>query len=79
MAQLLSPVCTDTLKFQNPVNSFCSRNIYSRVAKKSVKWSSYRGRRKNSGRIRVASQDSVSNRDIADDYYAVLGLVIFQT
>ncbi|CAA3026609.1 3Fe-4S ferredoxin [Olea europaea subsp. europaea] len=64
-----------TLKFQNPVNSFCSRNIYSRVAKKSVKWSSYRGRRKNSGRIRVASQDSVSNRDIADDYYAVLGLL----
>lgn len=79
MARLLSPVCADTLKFQNPVNSFCSRNIYSRVAKKSVKWSSYRGRRKNSGRIRVASQDSVSNRDIADDYYAVLGLVIFQT
>ncbi|KAL2483434.1 DNAJ heat shock N-terminal domain-containing protein [Forsythia ovata] len=75
MAQLLSPICTDTLKFQNPVNNFCSRNRYSRVAKRSVNWSSYGGRRNNSGRIRVTYHDSVSYEDTADDYYAVLGLL----
>ncbi|KAL0399695.1 UNVERIFIED_CONTAM: hypothetical protein Sradi_2312800 [Sesamum radiatum] len=76
MAQLLSPVCTDALKFQNPLQSFCPRNRCPIVGKNSVSWSSHGGKRKSLGRMRVASQDSVSYEDIADDYYAVLGLVL---
>ncbi|KAL3848730.1 hypothetical protein ACJIZ3_010612 [Penstemon smallii] len=72
MAQLLSPVCTDTLKFQNPVQIFCSRNKFPLLGRSNLNW---RSRRKSVGRIRVASQDSASYEDIADDYYAVLGLL----
>ncbi|KAK4438860.1 Chaperone protein DnaJ [Sesamum alatum] len=42
--------------------------------KNSVSWSSH-GKRKSLGRMRVASQDSASYEDVADDYYAVLGLL----
>ncbi|EYU37338.1 hypothetical protein ABFS82_13G037800 [Erythranthe guttata] len=77
MAQLLSPVCTDTLKFQNPVqNLLCPRSRFSMLGRTSVNWSSHGGRRKALiGRIRVASQDTASYDDVADDYYAVLGLL----
>ncbi|KAK4398150.1 Chaperone protein DnaJ [Sesamum angolense] len=75
MAQSLSPVCTDALKFHNPLQSFCPRNRCPIVGKNSVSWSSHGGKRKSLGRMRVASQDSVSYEDIADDYYAVLGLL----
>ncbi|KAL8461091.1 hypothetical protein ACS0TY_031729 [Phlomoides rotata] len=74
MAQLLSPVCTDALKFQNPIQNFCSRNRCPVVGKSSLSWRSHGGRRKGVGRIRVASQDFASYDEIADDYYAVLGL-----
>ncbi|KAL2496974.1 DNAJ heat shock N-terminal domain-containing protein [Forsythia ovata] len=72
MAQLLSPVCTNTLKFQYPVQSFCSRN---RCSMFGVNWSSHGRRRITFGRVRVASQYSKSHEDIADDYYSVLGLL----
>ncbi|KAI3465853.1 hypothetical protein Pfo_022516 [Paulownia fortunei] len=73
MAQLLPPVCTDRVKFQNPVQIFCSRDRFPLLGKNCVNWSG--GRRKGLGRMRVASQDSASYEDIADDYYAVLGLL----
>ncbi|CAA2998584.1 chaperone dnaJ C76, chloroplastic-like isoform X1 [Olea europaea subsp. europaea] len=71
MAQLLSPVCTNTLKFKFPVQGFCSRN---RLPLFRVNWSGH-GRRKKLGRVRVASQYSESYEEIADDYYSVLGLL----
>lgn len=84
MAQLLSPVCTDLLKFQSSVLS--SRSSTSRFsAKTSGAASSWclRKRRSSSsiGRLRVATEDasSLSTGDVADDYYAVLGLVKFVT
>ncbi|XP_022862208.1 chaperone protein dnaJ C76, chloroplastic-like isoform X2 [Olea europaea var. sylvestris] len=71
MAQLLSPVCTNTLKFKFPVQGFSSRN---RLPLFRVNWSNH-GRRKKLGRVRVASQYSESYEEIADDYYSVLGLL----
>lgn len=35
-------------------------------------------KRRGSGRVRVATDDSASTNAVAEDYYAVLGLVIFQ-
>ncbi|XP_057792336.1 chaperone protein dnaJ C76, chloroplastic [Salvia miltiorrhiza] len=75
MAQLLPPVCTDTLKFHNPLSSLCPRNRCPTTGKNNVRWSSYGGGRKGIGRIRVASQEAASSEDVADDYYAVLGLL----
>lgn len=75
MAQLLSPVCADALKFQNPLNGFCPRNRCPMIGKNSVRWSSFGGRRKGVGRIKAASQESASYEDVADDYYSVLGLL----
>lgn len=78
MAQLLPPVCTDALKFQNPLTSLCPRSRCAAAGKNNVGWSSYGGKRKGVGRIRVASQESASSEDVADDYYAVLGLVMIK-
>ncbi|XP_042067569.1 chaperone protein dnaJ C76, chloroplastic-like [Salvia splendens] len=75
MAQLLPPVCTDALKFQNPLTSLCPRSRCAEAGKNNVGWSSYGGKRKGVGRIRVASQESASSEDVADDYYDVLGLL----
>ncbi|XP_073311983.1 chaperone protein dnaJ C76, chloroplastic-like [Primulina huaijiensis] len=75
MAQLLSSVCTDILKFQNPVQIFCSTNRYPLLGKQSVKWNKHGGKRRSHGRTRVTYQDSASFEDIADDYYALLGLL----
>lgn len=77
MAQLLSPVCTDSLKLQNPVQCFSSR---SKVPILGNNFSSmgHSGRKRGGfGRIKVAYQDSAApSEEIADDFYAVLGLVI---
>lgn len=35
-------------------------------------------RRRGSGRLRVAANDSTSTTTVADDYYEVLGLVMLQ-
>ncbi|PIN22892.1 Molecular chaperone (DnaJ superfamily) [Handroanthus impetiginosus] len=76
MAQLLSPVCTDTLKFQNPLQSFSPRNRFPILGKNSVSWSGHGGRRKSVGRMRAAYKESApAYEEIADDYYAVLGLL----
>ncbi|XP_013636875.1 PREDICTED: uncharacterized protein LOC106342477 [Brassica oleracea var. oleracea] len=81
MAQLLSPVCTDLLKFQNSV--FSSRSSTSRFSAKTSgaaasSWCLRKRRSSGSiGRLRVATEDasSLSTGDVADDYYAVLGLL----
>ncbi|KAG8386783.1 hypothetical protein BUALT_Bualt03G0184800 [Buddleja alternifolia] len=79
MAQLLSPVCTDALKFKNPLQSSCSRKRCTNLgSKNSLKWRSSNGggRRKGGAGgsiLRVASQDSAASsyEDIPDDYYAL--------
>ncbi|CAI9089172.1 OLC1v1023683C1 [Oldenlandia corymbosa var. corymbosa] len=77
MAQLLSPVCTDTLKFQNPISSIGSRNQWPVIGKNSLSWGTmgHGARRKGSKRVRVATGDPSLAEDFADDYYQVLGLL----
>ncbi|KAI8551385.1 hypothetical protein RHMOL_Rhmol06G0181900 [Rhododendron molle] len=77
MAQLLSPVCTDALRFQNPFQNLCSRSRWRMVASTSVGWgmTDHGGRRKDFGRVRVATGDSRTSEAVADDYYSVLGLL----
>ncbi|XP_051129888.1 chaperone protein dnaJ C76, chloroplastic-like [Andrographis paniculata] len=71
MAQLLPPVCADTLKFRTPPQIFCSRNRV--LIRNGVNWSRERGNSGVGGRIRAnSSQDHAA--EAADDYYAVLGL-----
>ncbi|GMH12632.1 hypothetical protein Nepgr_014473 [Nepenthes gracilis] len=78
MAQLLSPVCTDPFKLHNPVQNLCSR----------IKWRAYGNRRypcsmmRHGGtrrrpltRVQVAAGQSSKSEEIAEDYYAVLGLL----
>lgn len=81
MAQLLSPVCTDSLKLQNPVQCFSSRSKWPILANNfnNLNWSSvgHSGKKRRLGRIKVAYQDSAASEEIADDYYGVLGLVIY--
>ncbi|KAL5793590.1 hypothetical protein ACOSP7_002184 [Xanthoceras sorbifolium] len=80
-AQLLTPVCTDALKLQNPwlSNSLSSRGSWRSFAKTpSCNWSlmGHGGsKRRGCGRLRVAAEDSASTDAIADDYYSVLGLL----
>ena len=81
MAQLLSPVCTEALKFQNPLllNTTCSRSSWSILEKIRTPWAVVGGaakRRRGCGRVRVATDNSASTNSVADDYYEVLGLVI---
>ncbi|XP_019194093.1 PREDICTED: uncharacterized protein LOC109188053 [Ipomoea nil] len=77
MAQLLSPVCTDILKFQNPVHNLFPRKRSPILGTNCNSVSSHggSGRRKGFGRIRVAYQESAASEEVADDYYAVLGLL----
>lgn len=79
MAQLLSPVCTDPIKFQSKLCSRSNRwqilamnNNNSRIRWRNVN-SSSRRRRGLSSRVKVTSQPS--SDAVADDYYAVLGLL----
>lgn len=69
MAQLLSPVCTDVLKFSTPW----------RVQAKAtaLPWSltGQNGKRRGCARFKAATRDSASVENVADDYYAVLGLL----
>ncbi|XP_077226732.1 DNAJ heat shock N-terminal domain-containing protein isoform X2 [Tasmannia lanceolata] len=70
MAQLLSPVYTDTFNLQSPLIS-CSRIRWRRPAKVIPTTT---GRRRGR-RIKAVAGDSVAQEAIADDYYAVLGLI----
>lgn len=81
MAQLLSPVCTDALKVQKQLQGLSSRGRWSMLSNNSTTatWNpmiASAGKRRKFGRIKVATQDSGSSSAFADDYYAVLGLVI---
>ncbi|KAF3557307.1 hypothetical protein F2Q69_00010557 [Brassica cretica] len=79
MAQLLSPVCTDLLKFQSSVLSSRSRHLSAKTSGAAASSWCLRKRRSSGsiGRLRVATEDasSLSTGDVADDYYAVLGLL----
>ncbi|XP_059452665.1 chaperone protein dnaJ C76, chloroplastic-like isoform X1 [Corylus avellana] len=77
MAQLLSPVCTEALKFQNPLFNLCSRSSWGMLSKITTPWTVLgRGaKRRGSGRVRVATEGSPSTQSIAEDYYGVLGLL----
>ncbi|KAI4322796.1 hypothetical protein L6164_022457 [Bauhinia variegata] len=81
MAQLLFPVYTEAFKVQNPSLNLFSRNQWRILAKTSSPWtfSTHGGKRRGCVRARVATENSTSADDIADDYYAVLGLVILKT
>ena len=72
MAHLLSPVCTDTiiLQSQPPILLTPWRSL----PKPTPSFGRAPGRR-NCGSLKVASRDSTSTESVADDYYAVLGLV----
>uniref|UniRef100_A0A2N9HAD7 Uncharacterized protein n=1 Tax=Fagus sylvatica TaxID=28930 RepID=A0A2N9HAD7_FAGSY len=77
MAQLLSPVCTEALKFQNPLS--CSRSSWGMLTKirnpSTVEVGRGAKRRGcGSGRVKVATDNSASTKADADDYYEVLGL-----
>ena len=77
-AQLLTPVCIDVLKLQNPsLNSFSSRSSWRLLDNNSSSLSlmGHSSKRRSCGRARVTAEDSASTDAIADDYYAVLGLV----
>ncbi|KAJ1441870.1 DnaJ domain containing protein [Sesbania bispinosa] len=79
MAQLLSPVYTEALRVHNPSLNLCSRSSWRMLPiKTATPWSfvSNSGKRRGCGRVRVAAEDSISPIDtVADDYYAVLGLL----
>ncbi|XP_044503338.1 chaperone protein dnaJ C76, chloroplastic isoform X2 [Mangifera indica] len=79
-AQLPTPVCTDALKFHKPLlQTFSSRRYSSSLPNGSTSWSlTGRGRgrkRRDCGRIKVATEGSASTDAITDDYYAALGLL----
>ncbi|OWM78727.1 hypothetical protein CDL15_Pgr002898 [Punica granatum] len=79
MAQIMSPVCTEALKLQTPASNLNSRSpcrVFSRTS--SISSLSMIGRcasRRASMRVRVATGDPGSVDSVADDYYAVLGLL----
>ncbi|XVF14556.1 hypothetical protein REPUB_Repub09cG0071600 [Reevesia pubescens] len=77
MAQLLSPVCTDALKLHKPCLNMCKRSSWKTMAKSGASWSliGYGDKRRRCGRVKVATGDSPSTDSLADDYYAVLGLL----
>lgn len=73
MAQLLSPVCTEAIKVQSP--SLLSP--WRSFAKPSGSYGAIGrgGGRRSCGNLKVAARDSASTEAVADDYYAVLGLL----
>lgn len=80
MAQLLSPVCGDTIKFHSHAHKFLPRKKQRFLSNNNSTCASSHGERlRGFGRIRVAYQDSAaaaaSAEDVSDDYYAVLGLL----
>ncbi|KAG6589243.1 Chaperone protein dnaJ C76, chloroplastic [Cucurbita argyrosperma subsp. argyrosperma] len=72
MAQLLSPVCAEAIKVQPPFLS-----PWRSLAKSTGSFGKIgRGAgRRNCGSLKVAARDSAATEAIADDYYAVLGLL----
>ncbi|KAJ8432348.1 hypothetical protein Cgig2_021118 [Carnegiea gigantea] len=86
MAQLLKPVCTDPFKLQNPLPglSGCSRRgRWSVLPTRRQQWVLTADRGGGQGwnewcKVKAVVDDSIRlEAGLADDYYAVLGLVIF--
>ncbi|KAL2328037.1 hypothetical protein Fmac_021464 [Flemingia macrophylla] len=77
MAQLPSPVYTEPLKLHNPSPNLCSwRMMMPKTASPSNFVTQINGKRRGCGRVRVAAEESFTrNETVADDYYAVLGLL----
>jgi hypothetical protein len=75
MAQLISPVCTDALKIKKPSNVFHISSRGKTALYHNNSRSVLNSKRRDFGRIRVAANSSASADAVADDYYAVLGLV----
>ncbi|XP_038887877.1 chaperone protein dnaJ C76, chloroplastic [Benincasa hispida] len=75
MAQLLSPVCTEAIKVQSQPPILLSP--WRSFAKPSSSYGAIGrgGGRRNCGSLKVAARDSASTEAVADDYYAVLGLL----
>lgn len=78
MALLLSPVCAETLKFQNPLLNPWKRSSLCVLprANSALNLMGHGVQRKGCGRMRAATDDSPSSKYVADDYYEVLGLVM---
>ena len=83
MAQLLSPVCSETpLYFQASSSPSCCPRIQWRASPGTTRSGiDFRDRCRSRRRMgfRIAASvagDSLSKQDFADDYYTVLGLVI---
>ncbi|KAJ9147137.1 hypothetical protein P3X46_029330 [Hevea brasiliensis] len=72
MTQLLSSVCTDVLKIQNPLIKIGSRLLPKTNTATPWSWNWKRRSSSGFGRHRVATNESPP---VADDYYAVLGLL----
>lgn len=79
MAQLIYPVSTDTVKIHSHAHRFLARKKQQFLSSNNSSCaSSYGEGWRGSGRIRVSFQDSAAAsaaEDLADDYYAVLGLL----
>lgn len=73
MAQLLSPVCTDAIKLQPPILLSPWRS-FSKPSGSCGAIARGAGRR-SCGSLKVTARDSASTEAVADDYYAVLGLL----
>lgn len=80
MAQLLSPVYTEPLKLHNPSPNLCYRSSWCMPKNSTpLNFATHNGKRRGCSRVRVAAEESFSTTDVADDYYAVLGLVMYHT
>ena len=81
MAQLLTPVHADPFKLQKPVHTFNANSSRNRWNVHSTRFHKWRvvGQNRKTGhtRVKAVADDSATVVDeFADDYYAVLGLVI---
>ncbi|GMI67520.1 DNA J protein C77 [Hibiscus trionum] len=77
MAQLLSPACTDALKLHNPSLNMRRRSSWKAMAKSGASWSlmGHGGPRRGCGRVKSTTVNTSSNDSLADDYYAIFGLL----
>ncbi|KAK7342423.1 hypothetical protein VNO80_25374 [Phaseolus coccineus] len=79
MAKLLSPVYTEPLKLHNPLLNFCSRSSWRMLPKTAtpMNFVTHNGKRRGCARVRVAAGEKSfsTSETVADDYYAVLGLL----
>lgn len=77
MAQVLSSLCPDSTKFQNPLRNSCSVTSWRTLLKphNTSTLPCHSRRRRGCGRIKAVAGELSPAEDIADDYYAVLGVL----